>query len=228
MQLDYNVINIRAWILVDLQIKIRRSFIQLLLKILEFTIGVYSEDYCCVLNVHAGQFTNSVTIMGPSQTLINCKSNITILEFLHVCWLRDDRPQGFWFDLHKDMIAPMKEILIMLLTAPNYWKFRSQFTNHLLWGKTSCPGRMCNKICMISGFRHKVDEICAILDYFLLNNPHEVNSEQNIQFMANLKSSKIGQWFFLLTIPPVSVCNHVFRPSVITLCHTVLSDLKSS
>jgi hypothetical protein len=40
MKLDYSVINIRARILVDLQIQVRRSFIQLLLTILEFTIRV--------------------------------------------------------------------------------------------------------------------------------------------------------------------------------------------
>jgi len=178
--------------------------------------------------MHVGQFTNSVIIMGPLPTLFNCKSDITILEFLQVCWLRDDRPQGFWFDLHKDILAPMKGILIMMLTTPNYWKFRSQFTNHLLWGKTSCPGRMFNKICMISCSRRKVDENCAILGYLLRNNPQEGNSEQNMEFMINLKSPKIGQWFFLLAAPPVSVRNHVFWPSVITLCDTVLSNLKSS
>jgi len=64
----------------------------------------------------------ALTIVGPSLTLFKCKSDITILEFLHVCWLRDGRPQGFWFDLRKDTIAPKKEILIVLLTLLNYWK----------------------------------------------------------------------------------------------------------
>jgi len=166
--------------------------------------------------------------VGPSPNLFNCKGDIAIIEFLHVCWLREDRPQGFWFDLHKDMITPMKEILIMLLTAPNYWKFRTQFTNHLLWAQTSCTARMFNKIRVISGFRRKVDENCAILGYMLRNNPHEDNSQQNMQFMTNLKSPKIGQWFFLLISPPASVRIHVFWPSVITVCDTVLSNLKFS
>ena len=196
--MDYNVNNTRAWILVDLQIQARQSSIQLLLTILEFTIRVHSEDHCRVLNVHIGQFTNSVTIMGQSLSLFNCKSDITILEFLHVCGLRDDRPQGFWFDLHKDMIAPRKEILIVLLTAPNYWKFRSQSTNNLLWGKIFCPVRMATKYAWFQASASKwmrtvlfwavcCSGLSAVLDCLLLDNPHEGNSQQNMQFMAYLK-----------------------------------------
>jgi hypothetical protein len=164
--------------------------------------------------------------MGPSLTLFNCKTDITVLEFLHVCALRDDRPQTFWFDLHKDMISPRKVILIVLSTAPNYWKFRSQLTNHLLWGKTSPPGRMYNIIWMISVFRPEIDNNCALLGNLLGNNQHEGSSKQNMQFMAKLKSPKIRLGFFLRTTLPVSICNHVFWPSVINLYDTASSNLK--
>jgi hypothetical protein len=67
-----------------------------------------------MLNVHVGQIINSVTIMGPSLTLI------VVLENIKVCWQSDDQLLGFWFDIRKDMIVLRKEILIVLLTPPNY------------------------------------------------------------------------------------------------------------
>jgi hypothetical protein len=55
---------------------------------------------------------------------------------------------------------------------------------------------MYSQMCFISGFCREVDESSALLGNLLRNNPYEDSYQQNMQFVANLKSPKIGQGFF--------------------------------